>query len=453
MDNSQTAAARAPRYTSYPPINYFGDSFDWVQFVSAVWRLSDNPEPMSLYVHLPFCRQLCYYCGCNRIVSQQPEKLNGYMELLKAEIQFYAQELRTRKLGRQLPVTSIHFGGGSPNSYSAAALADLLAYLKANFHVIDGAEISLEIDPRHAATEEIYEYANSGFTRISIGIQDFAPAVQSAIGRVQSAQHITALTEAAYEAGFHGVNFDLVYGLPFQTEARFRHTLSQLVRLRPSRVSLFSYAHMPHKFPAQRLIADESLPQQQEKAVLFAMAQETLTKAGYEYIGLDHFALPDDELSVAKDWGLLSRGFQGYSANASEQVLGLGVSAVSQIGNCYAQNAKSIKAYAAHVSSGQAAIEKGYVLDADDSIRRQIIMQLMCMQAVNFAAFEERYGIAFERYFANELGNLAGFVATGDVRLSNNEMTVTEQGQRQLRQIANLFDNYASCGPDYSKVA
>lgn len=451
--NLNLAAATAPRYTSYPSSNCFDENYDWVDFIKSVWRFSEHPEALSLYFHIPFCRQLCYFCGCNKQITQKHQKLKRYMDVLKTEAQFYSQELHARQLGGRLPIRSVHFGGGSPNSYSAHELEDFINTLRSYFYIDDDAELSIEIDPRFCSTEDIYNYSKAGFSRLSIGIQDFSPLVQKAINRVQSYERVAELTQAARAGGFKGINLDLVYGLPFQNKRDFQQTIDQVIQLAPDRIALFGYAHMPSKFPAQKLIPEEKLPQGYNKLALLEQAVELFRAADYVYIGLDHFAIPSDKLAIAKQKGALKRNFQGYSSEQSDHVLGLGVSAVSQLNNVYAQNSKNVAEYIRLIESGRSATVKGHTLDADDIMRREVIMQLMCQQPLYFKDFDARFGIDFTSCFANELVALRPFNEAGYLVLDNMKLEVTSLGQPVVRAIAAVFDDYANGGNDYSKVA
>lgn len=439
MDNIQKAG---PRYTSYPSANHFAADFGRVDFLKALWSLGKNPRPLSLYIHVPFCYQLCYFCGCNKIVGHKPSKLEAYIQTLVDEIALVSHEVGEPNTTSDQDVKQIHFGGGTPNSFSPAQLAVVVSALRAAFNVSDKVEMSIEVDPRHLTTDDLIEYKHMGFNRLSIGIQDFNPLVQEAINRVQSQESIQTLMQKAAELGFEGVNMDLIYGLPHQTQERFEATLDAVCGMRPSRIALYSYAHMPEKFKAQTLIKREHLPDADEKLSLLNLAIIKLKAAGYEYIGLDHFALPEDALAIAQKNGSLQRNFQGYSTHQGCDLLGFGVSAISNLNGQYAQNSKLLSDYAEHIHGGQLATSVGYRLNDEETIRRDLIMQLMCSRKLNVEHFGQTHGICFHTVFADEMKRLQPFIERDLIRYNNNELLVTNLGRFVLRAIAMVFDQH-----------
>ncbi|MCM2678291.1 oxygen-independent coproporphyrinogen III oxidase [Echinimonas agarilytica] len=435
-----------PRYTSYPTALSFHSEVTRAQVIDA-WHHSDKPE-LSLYVHLPFCHTLCYYCGCNKVVTRHPEKIDAYLDVLLQEIELLPAEFSDK------PVTQIHWGGGTPSYLSAPQCARLMAALRSRFNVSDDAQISIEVDPREVTLTYVDALAELGFNRMSIGVQDFSEPVQIAVNRVQSEALVSQIMIAARAAGFRSINLDLIYGLPHQTVKSFSHTLDQVIALKPDRLSIFNYAHLPTRFAAQRKIKTEDLPSADEKLQLLQLAIDKLTDAGLDFIGMDHFAKPDDELSKAQREGKLHRNFQGYTTHQNCDLLGLGVSSISQIGNCFAQNLRDLKPYYQAVKETGSGHEKGYILSQDDAIRQRVISDLICNMTLNKRTIEYVFDIEFDRYFANALSQLEPMVGDQLVALFDDEIRVLPAGKLLIRNICMCFDAYLQKAPSnrFSKV-
>lgn len=442
---------RGPRYTSYPPAPYFTYDFGPESFTKALQASNAAPtRPLSLYIHVPFCHQLCYYCGCTKLVTRNREKIDAYLKTLYKEAELFARQLDPRR-----QVQQIHLGGGTPNSLDPEQLADLLSDIRGCFHVSSDAEIGIEIDPRVIELKDLDRYRLAGFNRISIGVQDFDPLVQKAINREQSRKHIAMLISEARFVGFRGINTDLIYGLPRQTLKTFGHTLDELIKMRPDRVAVYSYAHLPQQFKAQRLIKLEDLPDPEVKLELLELAVEKLTDAGYRHIGMDHFALPEDELARALTTGKLQRNFQGYSTRSGCDMIGLGMSAISSVGDDYAQNAKTLPIYTRHIEAGEFATVRGLHLTEEEGIRRDLIQRLMCSGKIDMDAFGRDHGINFEKFFERDLGRLKPYVNRGLVNWQDHTLEVTEIGRYLLRPLAMAFDpnvNQPGSQGEYSKV-
>ncbi len=446
---------RGPRYTSYPPAPMFTYDFGPDALVNALQE-SNRPQarPLSIYAHVPFCHQLCYYCGCTKIIlsnnARNQGKIDAYLHTLYGEAELFARYLDPRR-----EVQQIHLGGGTPNSFNPEQLADFLSDLRACFRVAPGAEVGIEVDPRCIELQDLDRYRLAGFNRISIGVQDFDPLVQKAINREQSKKHIADLISEARFVGFGGINVDLIYGLPRQSMKTFGHTLDELVKMRPDRVAVYSYAHLPQQFRAQRLIRLEELPDPTLKLDLFDLAVHKLTDAGYRYIGMDHFALPEDELARSLNSGHLQRNFQGYSTRGGADMIGLGMSAISSIGKVYAQNAKTLPIYSRRIENGEFATVRGLHLTEEEGIRRDLIHQLMCSGKIDMDAFGQAHGIQFEQYFERDLGRLRPYLKKGLIRNQDHVLEVTESGRYLLRPLAMAFDPYVNQpenGATYSRV-
>ncbi|MFC0268122.1 oxygen-independent coproporphyrinogen III oxidase [Kushneria aurantia] len=430
-----------PRYTSYPTAPQFHDAFTLEDYrhAAAAGNATERPAPLSVYVHIPFCDSLCYYCACNKIVTRRAEKAARYLDYLKREMALQAELFDDRR-----PLTQLHLGGGTPTFFSDAQLAELLAALNRSFRFAEQGEreFSIEVDPRTVTPERIRMLHMLGFNRLSLGIQDFDPEVQAAVNRVQGEDEVRALFEAARAVGFDSISVDLIYGLPLQSVASFDATLTQVIALRPDRIATYSYAHLPEMFRAQRLIRPEQMPPPQRKLELLELTVQRLTAAGYDYIGMDHFALPEDELTRAREAGTLQRNFQGYSTHADCDLIGLGVSAIGRVGDSYSQNAKALVRYYASLDAGRLPIRRGYRLNDDDRLRREVIMTLMCHGHIDMARVEARHGIDFEDYFAEALAQLGGHVADGLVTLEAHRVVVKPRGRLMMRSLAMAFDAY-----------
>jgi oxygen-independent coproporphyrinogen-3 oxidase len=427
-----------PRYTSYPTAVAFNTEFSEIDFTASIERASNKSTTpsLSLYMHIPFCHSLCYYCGCNKVVTRNQDKVEQYLLYLKQEIISRAKQFPN------FTVNNIHFGGGTPSFLSANQLNDLLMVARKHFYFADKIEQSIEVDPRRINVEYVDELYAIGFNRLSIGVQDVNKSVQEKINRVQSTTFVRELIARAKSVGFNSVNIDLIYGLPGQDEENLKTTLVEVERMDPDRISLFSYAHMPSLFPAQRKIKDEWMPSADLKFSLFRQSIKTLCNMGYDFIGMDHFAKKTDELSIAAKDRSLSRNFQGYTTDQSDCVLGLGVSSISSLGTAYAQNSKKLVDYYKALDGLQPLLEKGINLSDDDVIHRGIINQLMCNFYVDKREFESKFGIQFDTYFAENLKQLSPF--ENDNLLTNNESSITihPRGRLLVRNICMSFDEY-----------
>lgn len=430
-----------PRYTSYPTADRF-DKFDAerLQEVFAQRRHLDEAgaaTPLSLYIHVPFCESVCYYCACNKIVTKHHERAAPYLDALSAEL-----DLVTDAIGWQRSVAQIHLGGGSPTFLSDTELSELMAALRNAFFVAPRAEISIEVDPRTVTPARLAHLRGLGFNRISFGVQDFDPDVQRAVHREQSFESVRELMRCARELDFASINADLIYGLPRQTPESFARTVAQIAALRPDRIALYAYAHLPERFKPQRRIVAGELPAPVQRIEMLAAAMAGFQAEGYDYIGMDHFALPDDALAVAKREGRLHRNFQGYSTHPDCDLLGLGVSAIGRVGTSYYQNAKTLPDYTAALQAGRLPVVRGLTLATDDLVRRDIIMALMCHGRVEFAAIERAHGLRMVEAFADELKRLAPLAADGLVTLSADAIQVTRSGWFVVRAVALVFDRY-----------
>nr|WP_136249635.1 oxygen-independent coproporphyrinogen III oxidase [Ningiella ruwaisensis] len=432
-----------PRYTSYPTAVAFteldtAEPHQDIIIDKALSQLScsKDAQRLSLYMHVPFCHSLCYYCGCNKIVTRHAHKADIYLDYLIKEIQARGPAAKGCK------VDSLHLGGGTPSFLNIAQLKRLLDACKKAFEFADKVEMSIEIDPREIELNYMDGLAKLGFSRLSIGVQDIDAKVQQSINRTQSTAFIRALIRRARQVGFKSVNLDLIYGLPHQTECSFQHTLEEMQIMRPDRISLFSYAHMPQLFAAQRKIKDEWLPNAANKFALFRQAVAFLTQIGYDAVGMDHFALPSDELSIAKREDRLFRNFQGYTTSAAHATLGLGVSSISSINDVYVQNQKDLKAYYQQMDEVSHAQSKGLVMSKDDLIRRALIHGLMCNFHINKATFSNAYDIDFDRYFEKSLSNLTTFIDDKLVTNSDEAITIHDRGRLIVRNICMSFDEY-----------
>ncbi|MBA0036435.1 oxygen-independent coproporphyrinogen III oxidase [Pantoea sp. BIGb0393] len=423
-----------PRYTSYPTALEFSENFVEADFQHAVERYPNRP--LSLYVHIPFCHRLCYFCGCNKIVTRQLHKADRYLDVLEQEIRQRAPLFAGRS------VTQLHWGGGTPTFLNQQQVSRLVALLRDHFTIADDVEMSIEVDPREIELEMIDHLRAEGFNRLSMGVQDFNKAVQERVNRVQDEETIFALVQRAREQGFRSVSLDLIYGLPLQTPESFAFTLQRVIALNPDRLSVFNYAHMPTLFAAQRKIKDDELPGAAQKLQILQETIATLTGEGYQFIGMDHFARPDDELAVAQRAGVLHRNFQGYTTQGETDLLGMGVSAISMLGDSYAQNHKELKAYYSDVELRGNALWRGLTLSEDDCLRRDVIKALICNFALDFTAVEAQYPIEFEAYFAEDLALLAPLVADGLVEQRGRSLHVTGVGRLLIRNICMCFDVY-----------
>ena len=430
-----------PRYTSYPTADRFVEAFGGRDYELALEQRRSGPAalalPLSIYVHIPFCESLCYYCACNKIITKHHERSAPYLQLLSREV-----DLHVRHLGRGASVSQLHLGGGTPTFFNDKELAELMAMLRRNFSLVPGGEYSIEVDPRTVDETRLETLARLGFNRLSFGVQDFDPTVQKAVHRVQPAEQVFALVAAARRIGFESVNVDLIYGLPKQTPESFDRTLAQVTELRPDRIALYAYAHLPERFKPQRRIIAIDLPGAGHKVSMLARALASFDEAGYVYVGMDHFALPEDALAVAKRQGRLHRNFQGYSTQPDCDLIGLGVSAIGKVGATYSQNAKTLEDYEDLLDQGQLPIVRGLGVSRDDLLRRAVIMALMCQGEVLFESIESAHLIDFRSYFGAELERLEVMQDDGLVELSDTAIRVTQMGWFFVRGVAMVFDKY-----------
>ncbi|MGC9561859.1 oxygen-independent coproporphyrinogen III oxidase [Brachymonas sp. M4Q-1] len=430
-----------PRYTSYPTADRFVEAFGENDYVAALEQRSNGRAgqvlPLSLYVHVPFCESLCYYCACNKIITKHHERGAEYLRYLQREI-----DLHVGRLGRGQTVSQLHFGGGTPTFLNDAELTELMGMIRGAFTLVPGGEYSIEVDPRTVDETRLRTLARLGFNRLSFGVQDFDPEVQKAVHRIQPASQVFALVEAARKIGFESVNVDLIYGLPQQTAASFARTLEQVCTLRPDRIALYAYAHLPERFKPQRRIDAYTLPSGGEKIQMLSQSLQAFSQAGYVYVGMDHFALPDDALAVSKRQGSLHRNFQGYSTQPDCDLIGLGVSAIGRIGSTYSQNAKTLEEYYDCLDRGHFPVVRGLALTRDDLIRRTVIMAIMCQGEVEYETINLAYMIDFRQYFARELEDLKRLQGEGMVEVDAQRLQVTDQGWYFVRGVAMVFDKY-----------
>ena len=438
--------APGPRYTSYPTADRFSEAFGAPEFdhVLALRRQRDEAgaaTPLSIYVHVPFCESVCYYCACNKVITRHHDRAAPYLDALATEL-----ELVTDAIGWQRSVAQVHLGGGSPTFLSDAELGELMNALRNAFFVTPDAEISIEVDPRTVTSARLAHLRAQGFNRISFGVQDFDPDVQQAVHRVQPYESVRDLMQEARALGFRSINADLIYGLPKQTPESFARTIAQVAELRPDRIALYAYAHLPERFKPQRRIAVADLPAPVARVDMLAAAMAGFLEHGYDYIGMDHFALPDDPLAVARREGRLQRNFQGYSTHPDCDLIGLGVSAIGRVGDSYYQNAKSLPEYYEALDARRLPVVRGLTLAADDLARRDIIMALMCHGRVDFAAIERAHGLDMREAFAADIARLAPMVADGLVEIHQDAIRVTPSGWFVVRAVALQFDRYLQGG-------
>lgn len=428
-----------PRYTSYPTADRFVEAFDAAAYIKALEQRAINTwtQPLSVYVHIPFCESLCFYCACNKIVTKRHTQGTQYLEYLQTEL-----NLHMDVMGKPQTVNQLHLGGGTPTFLQDNELDRLMSMFKAVFQFAADGEYAIEIDPRTVNPQRLQHLRALGFNRLSFGVQDFDADVQKAVHREQSKEQVAELMQVARALGFHSLNVDLIYGLPKQTPASFRQTITQMTALRPDRIALYGYAHLPSRFKPQRRILQEDMPSAVDKIQMLSEAIQQLMQAGYVYIGMDHFALPEDTLAIAKQQGRLHRNFQGYSTMADQDILALGVSAIGKVGATYSQNAKTLEEYYDFLDQRQLPVVRGLSLNRDDLIRRAVIMAIMCHGELSYESIELSYMIDFKAYFKVELQQLEEKQKQGLVMLEHDGIKVTEMGWYFVRALAMVFDRY-----------
>lgn len=424
-----------PRYTSYPTALEFNENYTNDDFIAATQRYP--ARPLSLYVHIPFCHKLCYFCGCNKVITRHQHKADIYLDFLEKEIK------ERSKLFTNRVATQVHWGGGTPTYLTEEQSARLMNMLRDHFNIAENAEVSIEMDPREIELSMLDHLRNIGFNRISMGVQDFNKDVQKAVNREQDEAFVNALLVRARELGFQSTNLDLIYGLPLQTVESFMFTLQKVIELNPDRLSIFNYAHLPSRFAGQAKIKDWQLPKPETKLDILQKTIQTLGNAGYKFIGMDHFAKPDDELAIAQQKGILHRNFQGYTTQEECDLLGLGVSAISLLGDTYAQNQKDLKTYYANVDETGIALHKGLAMTEEDCLRRDVIKQLICNFKLAYAPLEKQYNIDFKQHFAEDLALLAPLAADGLLEIGDEQMVVSAKGRLLIRNICLCFDTYS----------
>jgi len=430
---------QGPRYTSYPTAVQFKEitkaqADELQQYLK---QRNAEPQPVSLYFHIPFCFSLCWYCGCTKVITKDQDRGDVYLDYLEKEMDQVADLLH-----KDSTVIQIHFGGGTPTFLKPEQLRRLGAEIHRRFNVTDATEFGVEIDPRRCSQEHIRALKEIGCNRASLGVQDTNPDVQEAIHRIQPFEQTEQVTDWLREFGINSINFDLIYGLPRQTQKSFRKTMDDVLGLRPDRLAVYSYAHIPRLMPAQKLLNEAEMPTTDEKLAMLQLGISHLTRNGYRFIGMDHFSLEDEELTRAMDNGTLQRNFQGYSTLAGADLYAFGMSGISNVGEYYWQNTKDLGDYYKLLDQDQLPVAKSLQLCKDDQIRKDAIMQLMCQMGLSFAEIEEKWGIVFEEYFNDSLKRLSSLENDGFVTIENGRICITEQGRLFLRNIAMCFDRY-----------
>ncbi len=439
-----------PRYTSYPPAPHFHEGFSSEDYLNEIIKTNygEALPDLSLYFHIPYCDTLCYFCGCNMIVTRNHDRMKEYIKYLKLEIDLLRQYLNPSR-----KVAQLHWGGGTPTSLNPDEIKSLISYIRTSFDFKEEAECGCEIDPRGLTREHLIALREGGFNRISMGVQDFNEKVQKYVNRIQPEEMTKKVVEWVRELGFQSINLDLMYGLPFQTVESFELTLDKVLSLSPDRLAVFNYAHVPWMKKHQALIKPEDLPNPQEKLDILKLTIEKLTSSGYVYIGMDHFAKPDDELTLALKQKKLYRNFQGYSTHAGCDLFAFGITAISQLQDIYAQNVKTEKEYFQSLDHEKFPILRGYKLTEDDQIRRTVIMKLMCDFELDFGEIENIYQINFREYFRNSIDNLKEMVDDGLITINGTNMKVTDLGRLLIRNIAMKFDGFIERKQDEMKYS
>ena len=436
-----------PRYTSYPTANNFS-TFSEKDYQSQVALSNQRKGPISLYCHIPFCDTVCFYCGCNKVVTKDKTKAEPYLDALFKEI-----DAQGALFDKDRQVEQMHFGGGTPTFLSNEQIIRLSEKLQSAFNFIEDGEYSIEIDPRGVDEQTIKALAKAKFNRISLGVQDFNDDVQKAVNRIQSFEQTKSVIDISRDNGFKSVSIDLIYGLPKQSVETFKTTLTQVSELRPDRISIFNYAHLPELFKPQRRIDVLELPSADEKLAIFKYSTDFLLDQGYVYIGMDHFALPEDPLAIAQSEGQLYRNFQGYSTHADCDIVGLGLSSIGQVGDSFSQNEKNLEEYYQRIDVGELPVIKGQLINEDDKLRRAVIMDLICHFELDFSKVESAFGIDFSQYFSDAFDALSEMHEDGLIKLDDHSITVMEKGKLLIRNICMVFDAYlASSKTKFSKT-
>ena len=446
-----------PRYTSYPTAIQFHEGFKqqdyehWVEWSNKQSRQAASPQPLSLYFHLPFCDTVCYYCGCSKVVTKNREKASPYLQRLHREI-----EMQSRLFDSDRPVDQLHWGGGTPTFISHDEMTALMRVTRQyfNLHEDDTGEYSIEIDPREVTNETLALLRELGFNRMSLGVQDFDERVQKAVNRIQSEEKTLSVIQESKDLGFKSISIDLIYGLPFQSVDSFRITLDKVINADPDRLSIFNYAHLPEMFKPQRRISEADLPSAMEKMDILNQTIEQLSQAGYVYIGMDHFAKPEDELAIAQRNESLYRNFQGYSTHADCDLVAMGITSIGKVGHCYSQNVKNLDDYYAIIDANELPVYRGIALNEDDLLRQKVITQLICHFKLDIQKIEEEFSIRFSDYFAREMNELQQFQTDKLIQISDQTIHVMPVGRLLIRNICMVFDRYLKKteGQRYSKV-
>lgn len=441
-----------PRYTSYPSADRFHGGFTEADYLGALQRVAKANEPLSLYFHLPFCPNICYYCGCNKIITKDHGRSAKYIKYLAKEM---AMVTKVMGAHRKIPVTQLHWGGGTPTFLSHDEMTELMHYTREHFELLPGGEYSIEIDPRRVSEQDIALLAELGFNRISLGVQDFNLAVQEAVHRVQTIEETQAVIDWSRKYGFKSRSVDLIYGLPKQTPETFKETVDAVLAMNPDRLSVYNYAHLPHIFKPQRRIAEADLPAAADKLDILSNTITRLSEAGYVFIGMDHFAKPDDELAIAQKEGKLHRNFQGYSTQAECDLLAFGISSIGKVDDCYSQNVRTLDEYYEALDHGHLPVLRGLRLDKDDLLRRELIGELMCQFALDSKTFAQSHQIDFPSYFKAEIEELKNLEEAGLLRWEGDTILVPTKGRLLARRVAMTFDRHlreSQAKGTYSKV-
>ncbi len=424
-----------PRYTSYPPATEFNESTGADEYVKKLVESNSRHTPLSLYFHIPFCEQRCLYCGCNVIISHRKGIEVPYLERVYKELKLVSQYI-----DKERKVSQLHWGGGTPNYLDTAQIEEFFQEIRKNFDFEKDAEISIEIDPRFATKEQIKTIKKVGFNRVSIGVQDLDPKVQQTVNRVHPLPVVKRVVDNLREEEFHSINIDLIYGLPYQTVESFKKTIEQVIELNPDRLAIYSFAYVPWIKPHQKLMPQEAFPSAEEKLSILNMVIDLLQEAGYVYIGMDHFAKPDDELAIAQREGKLWRNFQGYTTRKGVELLGFGATSIGMLYDGYFQNYKTLREYNVSVDAGKIPVFRGYVLNEDDIIRREVIMDIMCNLGLDYDRVEQEFGIKFEDYFERELEELKELESDGLIKVSGRQIKILPVGRLLIRNVAMVFD-------------